>query len=170
MKVVLYMAITANGYIAKPDGNTDWVCETDWNELEKFVGNSDTVLMGKKTWQVSGDDFPYGSCLNVVMTNDILLLSKKEEKVMFTDKSPRALVKALGLRGFSRLLIIGGGITNSIFAKSGVIDEVLLSVHPLIFGKGIKLFADSDFGLSLKLLTVKTLNEGLVQLRYQVKK
>lgn len=54
------------------------------------------------------------------------------------------------------------------FMKEGLINEIYLDVEPLIFGKGIKLFADSDFEYNLELLEVNKLNENTVQLHYKV--
>jgi dihydrofolate reductase len=59
MKLTLYMAITVNGYIADKNENTNWVCDTDWAQLEKYIAANDAVIMGRKTKDLSGDDYPY---------------------------------------------------------------------------------------------------------------
>lgn len=163
------MAISVNGYIATEDHNTDWVSDTDWKHFSDFVNNSDAVIMGRKTFETSGDDFPYGNCLNIVLTNQ-KRLHKKADNILFTDKTPEEVVEYLKSKGVKKVLIIGGGITNSSFLEENLIDEVILSVHPLILGKGIKVFDEVCRKASLKLIGIKELKEDLVQLHYKVKK
>ena len=55
------------------------------------------------------------------------------------------------------------------FLKDGLIDEIYLSVHPLVLGKGIKIFEGGEVKVNLKLLGIKELKEDLVQLHYKVK-
>lgn len=164
------MAVTINGYIARINENTDWVCDTDWEELCRFVEKSDTVIMGRVTFENSevGGDFPYGKALNVVMTSK--KLDHKAENVWFTDQEPKEVVGELEKKGKKRVLIIGGGKTNSWYLEAGVIDEIILSVHPLMLGRGIKVFDDVNVDVKLKLIDVKKMNEDLVQLKYQVVK
>ena len=71
-------------------------------------------------------------------------------------------------KGFSNVFIAGGGQINSSFVKEGLIDEIYLDVEPLVFGKGIKVFAEADFEFELKLLEVNKLNTDTVQLHYKI--
>lgn len=186
MQITLYMAISVNGYIAKRDHNTDWVCESDWAQLSEFLSQSDAVIMGRKTYEVSGQDFPYGEILNIVLTKNqrpqskdrglLFFASQNEtlisetEKVIFTDKPLPELIDHLKSKGIKKVLIIGGGITNTEFLNANLIDYLVLSVHPIILGQGISLFANTDIDKKLSLIETKTLDEGLVQLRYKVLK
>lgn len=169
MQITLYMAISVNGYIAKKDHNTDWVCESDWAQLSEFLSQSDAVIMGRKTYEVSGQDFPYGEILNVVLTKNKTLISETE-KVIFTDKPLPKLIEYLKSKGIKKLLIIGGGITNTEFLNANLIDYLVLSVHPIILGQGISLFANTDIDKKLSLIETKKLDEDLVQLKYRVLK
>ena len=72
--------------------------------------------------------------------------------------------------GFKKILVGGGGKINSSFMKEGLVDEIIIQIEPLIFGKGIKLFADEDFEAKLKLLETKMLSKNEIQLHYKVKK
>ncbi|MDQ3098234.1 MAG: dihydrofolate reductase family protein [bacterium] len=73
-------------------------------------------------------------------------------------------------KGFTELLIIGGGIVNSAFLKENLIDEIFLSIHPTVLGDGIKLFSSCEITASLKLLDYKQLKDDLIQLHYLVNK
>jgi dihydrofolate reductase len=170
MKVILYMAISVDGYIAKRDDNTDWVCNMDWRVFSRMLRDAGCIVMGRRTYEVSGEDFPYDCDLNIVMTSDSSLHGKLSKKVIFTDKNPRGIVDLAKGRGFDSLLVIGGGKTNAAFLEEGLIDEIFLSLHPKVLGDGIKLFDGGDIDVDLERLGVKQLEEGLVQLHYRVKK
>lgn len=161
------MAISVNGFIARDNDSTDWVAPTDWRELSSLVSKIGTVIMGKKTYEFSEDNFPYGDGLNIVMTHDKSLVSSSP-KLIFTDQSPQEVIKLVQNLGCQNLLIIGGGKINSAFLKNNLINEIYLSIHPLILADGIKLFHDLKIEKKLKLLEVKQLPENLVQLHYSV--
>lgn len=170
MKVILYMAISVDGYIAKKNNNTDWVCDTDWDVFSKMVKDAGCIVMGRKTYEVSGDDFPYDCDLNIVMTRNEDLVSKSSTKVVFTNKRPHEIVELAKEKGFDNLLVIGGGKLNATFLNAKLIDEIYLSVHPKIFGDGIKLFDRGEFDVDLQFLGQKELENGLIQLHYKVNK
>ncbi len=167
MKVTLYMAISIDGFVAKNDDNTDWVSETDWGVFSKMVKNTGCIVMGRRTYEASGEDFPYDCQLNIVMTSDKSLKSKSKN-VLFTSASPAEVLKIAGEKGFKNLLVIGGGKVNGAFLKAGLIDEVYLSVHPKILGEGIKLFEAGEIDVDLELTGIKQMSEDLAQLHYRV--
>lgn len=171
MKVTVYMAISANGYIAELDGTTSWVSESDWDQLKIYIKSSDAVVMGKHTYEVSekDGDFPYGDILNVVLTSQPAVYSA-QNKTLFTNSSPKDLINNLKEKGMQNVLLIGGGITNARFMNDGLVDEIVLSVHPIILGKGIKVFNDFEKNINLTLTETKSLAEGLVHLVYDVNK
>ncbi len=167
MKVILYMAITINGYVAKTDDNTDWVSATDWDNFRYLIKHAGIIVMGRRTYEQSGDDFPYKGVINIIMTHNKKLL-KESKDVIFTNKSPKEIIQFAKKKRFKELLVIGRGQTNGLFLKEKLLDEIILSVHPIVFGKGIKLFGDTYVEFQLKLLTIEKLKEDLVQLRYKV--
>ena len=73
-------------------------------------------------------------------------------------------------KGFEKAFLAGGGQLNASFMKEGLVDEIYLDVEPLLFGKGIKLFADADFEYKLELLECKKLNANTLQLHYEILK
>jgi len=106
---------------------------------------------------------------NIILTKN-KELHKETNRTLFTDKQPQKLLEYLASNGRHNITIIGGGIINSLFMKAGVVDELILSIHPLVLGNGIKLFADDDFNIKLKLIESKCLKEDLVQIRYRISK
>jgi len=168
MKVILYMAISIDGFIAKKDENTKWVCDTDWGIFSKMVKDIGCIVMGRRTFEVSGKDFPYDCELNIVATSKKSLKSESKN-VIFTNKKPAGIIKLAKDKGFDKVLIIGGGKTNAAFLKDDLIDEIYLSVHPKILGTGIKIFEGGEIDVDLTLLGIKQLKQDLVQLRYKIK-
>ncbi len=171
MKVILYMAISINGLITKGKDDSDWVTETDWKEFDKLMRDCGIMVMGRRTYEIFGDDFPCEGAVNVVMTSNSKLLNQKTpEEVIFTDKSPKEVIKMAEEMGFKKLMLIGGMKLNTSFFEEDLIDEVWLSIHPLLIGNGKVMMEKFDYFKKLKLLGVKELDEELVQLRYEVVK
>jgi dihydrofolate reductase len=169
MKVILYMAVSVNGYITHGKDDSDWVSKEDWKEFDKLKRESGVMVMGKNTFQQFQDDFPQDGALNIVMTHDKNLLEKKINNVFFTDKTPKELVAWVVNQGFNQLMIIGGMTLNTSFVKENLIDEVWLSVHPIFIGQGKTVVEKFDTFKKLTFLGFKELSEGLVQLRYKIK-
>lgn len=170
MKVVLYMAITANSMIAKEDDDTSFVSDAEWDSFTKVLKQAGNYVMGRRTYEesVNADVFPY-DCLNVVMTKQ-KIKNKWGDRVIFTDKSPREVLNLLKEKGFATAFIGGGGELNASFMRDGLIDEIFIDVEPWVYGKGIPLFAPTDFEVRLELLDTKKLSDQTIQLHYRVKK
>lgn len=161
--------MSINGYIAKADGNTEFTSKEDWESFFNHSKKAGNVIMGKNTFLASSkqDQFPFSEALNVVMSHE-QIENKWDDKVLFTDKPPKEVLKMLEEKGFETAFIAGGGQINSSFTKEKLIDEIYIDVEPFVFGRGIPIFAESDFEFELKLLESKKLNEDTVQLHYKV--
>ena len=169
MKVILYMATSINGLITQGRDDSDWVAKSDWNEFDKLMKSCGIMVMGRRTYEIFGDDFPCEGAVNVVMTsNKKLLKQKTPDNVIFTDKSPQEVIKMVGEKGFDNLMLIGGMALNTSFLKDNLVDEIWLSVHPLLIGKGLGVMDRLPLFRKLKKLGIKELDEDLIQLRYEV--
>jgi dihydrofolate reductase len=171
MKTILYMGVTPNGLIARPDGNSEW---TSWEDLQGFHDGSKAAgncVMGSATFRevVKYNLFPYPDALNVVVTKENVE-NAWGDKALFTNAAPREILALLEKRGFETAFLIGGGFLNSAFAKERLIDEIYFDVEPLLFGRGIPVFREEDFEFELELVDFKKLNADTVQLHYRVKK
>jgi len=168
MKVVLYMAITTNGMIARKNLETPWSDEefTSYYEKVKEIGN---VIVGSRTYPqfLESDIVSMGNPLMVVLTRSEKVSSK--ENVVFVSSATKAL-ELIKDKGFEQALVTGGGETNKAFLETGLIDEIYLDIEPLIFGEGIPLFSPSNVELKLKLLETKKISDQTIQLHYKVEK
>ncbi len=162
------MAVTIDGYIAKTDGDSDWVSPTDAENFDQVMHEYGCIIVGRKTFdQFQGDLYPVEGILNVVVTNTTDL-KNESAGVYFIKPSAEDIVRLIMEKGHEKALLIGGGTVNGLFAKAGLINEVIVSFHPLAFGKGIRLFEDVEIDMKLKLTSSETLEDGVVRARYSV--
>ena len=165
MKVVLYMAITANGYIAKENNETPWSDE-EWESFSEKVKKIKNLVVGRKTFEImeQGEEFQkIGNPFTVIVSN------QKENNSNFVN-SPEQAIKLLKERGFFEILVAGGSTLNSSFLQKTLVDEIYLDIEPFLFGKGIKLFTENDFETKLELLKTKQLSKNVIQLHYKILK
>lgn len=166
MKVTLHLAISADGFIAKQDGNSDWVSPIDEQLFTDRIKEAGCLVVGRKTFeQYQGSIYPVDGVLNIVLTNKQIQCPN-----ILTATSPQAAVELAKKNDCPGILLAGGGHTNTAFLQENLIDEIFFSVYPLIFGQGIKPFEDQAFDTRLKLLDSGYLEEGITELHYQVLK
>lgn len=166
----VFIATSLDGFIARPDGTIDWlsVVERPGEDygFGEFFASVDALVMGRKTWEVAlgFPEWPYAGKRVVVMSRHPRTPRHGET---FHAGSPDELVAALAADGV-RHVYVDGGVTIRAFLKAGLIDELTLSLIPVLLGSGIPLFGDgvSETGLSLQ--SSRGFESGLVQLRYGV--
>jgi dihydrofolate reductase len=164
MIVTLHMAVSIDGFIAKPDGNSDWVSLADEILFLKRCVDAGCLALGRKTFdQYKGKIYPVALADNIVISRDI----QKDEGAVFFVTSPRAALAKAESLGHDKLLLAGGGRISAAFLDENLIDEIFLSVHPLVLGKGIRLFDGAKIDAHLSLCDVSAIDDGLAQLRYR---
>ena len=165
MKVTMMMAITADGIIARDhDHFPDWTCRADKQMFKALTQKAGVVIFGSRTFQTIGKAL--AGRLNIVLTRHPERY-QSIENVEFCSDSPAQLVASLSARGYAEVILAGGAIINTAFAKSRLIDEMLLTIAPRIFGQGLSLFSEAC-DLTLDLLEVQTLESHSLVLRYRV--
>lgn len=168
MKIILYMAITINGFVAGENDDTSWVSREDWDSFRKVATRVGNVIIGRRTYEIMSDKGELDNFKDlavVVVTNrDLAGLPK----FAVTAKSARDALEKLQSKGFEKVLVAGGGGLNSSFLKEKLIDEIYVDVEPKILGKGVPLFKQNDINQKLKLLEVNKLSDNTVQLHYLV--
>jgi dihydrofolate reductase len=169
MKTIMLMAITANGFIARMDGNSDFVTADAWKDDLRRLKEAGCCIMGYNTYTyiVEHQDMPL-PCYSVIMTHRNL--QSKWKNVMFTRKRPKEVLKLLADKGFESVLLYGGAKANLSFFKENLVDEFYLYVVPAVFGNGIMLFPKIALEANLKLLKVDKFSRGVIGLRYAVLK
>lgn len=173
-KLVLYIAMSLDGYIAKQDGAIDFlsIVNSDKNEdfgHGTFMESIDTVIWGRKTYEKVlsfGDGVPYANKKIYVISR-----SKKEGDgaVEFTDDVVD-LIYTLKNEPGKNIYCDGGGEIVSELLKNKLFDRLIISIVPHILGEGIKLFKGGAPEQALKFKNSITYPSGLVQLHYDLKR
>lgn len=156
MKVILYMAMTINGFIAKENDDTSFASEIEWESFRKMIKNIGNMIIGSRTYKILRDDGEFKNLDNVriiVVSNDINLKTIADNHSVA--KSPKDALVILKKEKFDKALVAGGGGLNASFMAENLVDEIYLDVEPIIFGKGIRLFRENMFEAKLKLLETK---------------
>jgi len=168
MKVVIYMAISSDGFIAKEDGSTDFVSDAEWINYSKFVNDAGNIIIGRKTYEImkKNKEFDkFGDIFVVVVSSQDI---KTTEKNYLFVKSSKEALEFLEKKNFNVAVVSGGGKLNTSFIKEDLVNEIILDVEPEILGKGIKLFDNIE--PKLKLINKKKFGNNEFQCRYKVLK
>ncbi len=171
-KVVLYVAASLDGYIAKDDDSLDWLYNSEGegdNGYSEFYSTVDTILIGRKTYDqililVDGD-FPYKNKQCYVFSNSTI---GKNENVEFVNEDIVTFTNNLKKQEGNDIWIVGGGDLLHSFIKERLVDEFIITVAPTLIGKGIPLFKETDFETRLSLIDIKQFNQ-FAQLHYEVR-
>lgn len=168
MKVTLYMAMSANGMIARQDDSTPW-SDDEWQAYKDVVEKSDAIIIGRRTYEIMKVEElnRIGNPLTIILSSQNFLTDDARQIVVHTVEEA---IKVLEERDCKSVLINGGGTLNSAIAKKDILDEVYLDIEPYLFGNGISLFVPNYFEYELELLGIKKLNENTIQLHYKVRK
>lgn len=166
MRVFLIAAVTADGYIARTsDHPADWTSAEDKKLFVELTKEAGVMVMGSHTYATIGKALP--GRRSIVYTSKPELISA--EGIETTSEEPAALLRRLHSEGASGVAIIGGAAIYDIFMRNGLIDEIYLTIEPLMFGKGLSLFS-SELDVRLTLKELRNLNEQTILLHYAVSK
>ncbi len=166
-KLKLYTATSLDGYIAGPNGELDWLDaagDLDYG-YDDFYASIDTTLMGNATYHVTltVDTFPYPEKTNYVFTRSAP--PPDTPHVRFISGDIAAFVRALKDTPGKDLWLVGGGRINTIMLDAGLIDELILTVFPIVLGRGIPLFAPGAPRSGFRTVGCETYETGLIQWR-----
>ena len=170
MKITIYIAISANGFISNSRNAPDWLSPEYSQGLVKICHKTKAVIMGKTTYNIIAPDYlPLKSeGITVVLTSDTHA-NPANSTVVFTSDKANEIVAMLEEKGFKEAVIIGGALTISEFMNAGLVDDVILVVEPVFFGKGLPLFKNVEFESKMTLREIGKLNANTVQFHYQMR-
>ncbi len=167
MNVILLMAVTADGMIARNSSQiVDWTGKEDKRYFVQVTRKSGVMIMGYKTFDMIGKTLPGRK--NIVMTRDKSRKSH-DKNLIFTDQAPRVIIDELQSQGFKSAVLIGGSVINTLFLKENLIDEIHVTIVPRLFGQGLPLF-DKSFDIQLELIHVGEIAQNHILLKYRVEK
>jgi len=174
-KVILFIAMSLDGYIADQNGGVDWLQGQDSNQETKdiyteFIQNIDTVIMGWNTYhqivtELSPDQWIYSSLQSYVITHN---QKESTENIQFVLQDPSDLIRELKQKEGKDIWICGGAQIIQSLMQNQMIDEYHISMIPTLIGKGTRLFEDFDQEKRLSLIKTYVYN-GIVDIEYQKK-
>ena len=164
MRTFLIAAITADGFIGRDSGHTaDWTSNEDKKVFVRLTKEAGTLVFGSTTFDTIGKALP--DRRNIVMTSNPSRY--KVEGVEFVSESPKQLLERLDSEGVQVVAIGGGAHVYQSFMEAGLVDELYLTVEPVIFGQGVSLFS-GQLDTRLELLESTNLNDNVILLHYRV--
>ncbi|WP_432519322.1 dihydrofolate reductase family protein [Kineococcus sp. SYSU DK006] len=164
------MATSLDGYIARPDGDIDWLtrrgAEAGETGYEAFIDGIDALVMGRGTYEkaLTFDSWPYPG-------RTVFLLSRRAEagadaRVRVVRDVPQA-VAAITACGARRVYVDGGQVVQS-FLAAGLVQELTITTVPVLLGRGLRLFGHLEADVDLQLRASTVLGAGFVQSTYAV--
>lgn len=180
-KIIVYIATSADGYIARPDGDVEWLNRLphkfDYG-MRAFYRSIDTILWGRKTydWLLAYEKktgAAKGSMFNTKVANYIFSRKPPKKAVPgteFVSEPVKAFARRLRAKPGKHIWMMGGGGIIASFLDAGEIDEFDIHVMPVFIGDGIPLVAPRHRDISLRLRSSQKYPDGVVRLRYEIPK
>lgn len=174
MKIILLMVMTLDGKITHGDSPSisDWTSKEDQTHFSQFLAGPKLLVMGSNTYLAAKQNMTLqNNKLRVVMTrNPATYVSESVmNQLEFSNASPTQLLQQLEKRGYTEMLLLGGGEINALFFKAKLVNELWLTLEPKIFGKGKPVVGLEELDTNLKLLSSEKLNDqGTLLLHYSI--
>jgi len=177
LKASVFIATSLDGYIARENGELDWldaanalVPKGEDCGYSQFMAGIDILVMGRTTYEKvqSFGTWPYSHPVIVLSRNKIEFQNDLAQNISCSSESPNELCQRLAGEGAKRLYI-DGGVTIQRFLASGLINDLTITVIPVVLGSGKSLFGKLEKDILLEHTSTKTFDFGFVQLTYKVK-
>ena len=179
-KIIVYIATSADGFIARTDGSVDWLDRPSPKGnygMGAFYKSIDTILWGRKTCDMALDfqkKGVSGSAFDTNVKNYVFtrrpVQSAAPEGVEFVNEPIKAFTNRLRKRKGKNIWMMGGAGIIASFLDEGEIDEFMIHVIPTFIGEGIPLIAPGRRTVPLKLISCTKFPDGVVKLHYTVRK
>jgi dihydrofolate reductase len=173
MITVLIAVITLDGCITRHDqpGAQGWASAEDQAHFRSSTAKCDVRIFGSGTYLPDRDAFCQSSrpgVRRVVLTSDPLQFGDDAVagQLEFTSETPSSLIARLRSEGHTRCAVLGGGRVYGSFLAADLIDEIELTVEPLVFGTGVRLAGDQPIDQRFTLTSMDKINDSTLLLRY----
>ena len=167
----IYLAIAAttiDGKIAKDSRHmSDWTSKEDKDFLHEMLDTCDVVIIGNNTYKTAVKPLSKRNC--IVFSRSVNQPIRKSEKLMYLNPEKSNIKTFIKNAGYKKIAILGGAQTYTYFLENNLLDEIYLTIEPIVFGGGINLFASKQTNdYHFKLNSAKKLNKkGSLLLLYK---
>lgn len=172
-KIIVHVGTSADGYIARPDGDLDWLTSRpkpkDFYGVGAFMKTIDTMILGRKTYEVGrqmGAKFDSGG--RTIVFSHQAPPADAPPTVEFVSQPIATFVRQLRDQPGKDIWMMGGGDIIASFLDAGAIDEFVITMAPVFIGDGIPLIARRHRHVPLDLVSTQSFEDGVVQLHYSV--
>ncbi len=175
MKTIVYIGTSLDGFIARKDGDIDWLVQFANDEAiyayEELISRIDAIVIGRGTFEkvLAFPSWPYDKKVFVLSTSIKQVPDIVKEKVTVLSMKPGELLSYLSGKSFSNIYVDGGKVIQD-FLKEDLIDELIISKAPMLIGSGIPLFGYLDADLQFKHIRTEVHSNGLVRSYYERKR
>lgn len=169
-KIILQLAVSLDGFIEDAKGQFDWCFVDQDYGMSEFFNRIDSTFMGRKSYELAqamADEIPPGfpKLKEYVFSNT---LDKVKEGAILIKGDIKAQVEKLKNEKGKDIWLFGGAELISSLMNFGLIDEVMVAIHPVVLGGGKPLFKDIKERTWLTLSDHKIYSNGLVFLSYTI--
>lgn len=168
-KVSLFISTSLDGYIAREDGSIDWLFDDQDYGYALFYEDMDTLIMGRHTWESlkEAGDYPYEGKKAFVFSSKET--ASPHPDVTFVTESIESWLAQAKQENGGTIWLMGGAKLVDECLQAGLVDELTLSVHPILLGQGIPLYRGRQPETPLELVSSKAYSTGLVRSVYRKK-
>ena len=161
-------AMTIDGYIARyPGHDSNWTSEEDTRHLHEMEDKADVLLLARTSYEIAKKRLAKRKC--IVLTSKVNGLEEKGN-ALYVNPEKTDLGKIVREKGYKKVCVLGGRGAYNYALKKGLLDEIYLTVEPIVFGEGIGMFSEKTETKRFSLVSVKKLNnKGSLLLRYKKK-
>src|SRR6266581_3250168 len=172
MKASVFIGASLDGFIARPNGELDFLPEGggEPHGYDEFIASVDALVIGRKTFEtvLAFQAWPYGDKRVVVLSSSPVDFSAVRGGVVEQMAGPPAeIVSQLAARGVKHLYV-DGGITIQGFLRAGLIQRLVITRVPVLIGDGIPLFGTLPRDTRLRHVATRHYVSGLVQSEYHL--
>ena len=170
-KVIYGGACSLDGFLTDRDGGIDWLHFS--KDVQQIMAKSwaaaDTILFGRKTWQVAAAQGGGGAMPGVTAYVFSRTLTKAPDGATLVSRDAGTFVRNLKTQPGKDIVVMSGGNLATSLLQEGVIDEIGSNIHPVLLGAGTPAFLDPGRRVRLELTESRALDGGCVLMTYRVK-
>lgn len=171
----VFIATSLDGYIARPDGEIDWLLQRD-NQAEDhgyldFMADKGAIVMGRGTYETVAHLKPWPYDVPAYVLSKALAETPvpegQQDKVTFLDLTPAAFLARLDRENIQKVYVDGGQLVQS-FLREGLVHDMVITTVPVLIGAGRPLFGSVPKDIDLELMSSRSFPSGMVQCKFRV--
>lgn len=171
----VFIATSLDGYIARPDGDIEWLIDrddpTEDHGYNSFIEKIDGIVMGRGTYEkvVAMEQWYYSKPVIVISQTlgDSSVPERLKDKVTILNLTPKEIMSHLSKKSWKRVYVDGGQLIQS-FLQENLIEDIIITRVPVLIGKGKSLFGSLREDISLEHMKTLSYPSGLVQSHYRI--